>query len=357
VALHPSDEIGPYPAEVRHRIRRDVQADYARAALALNDRGVSVVSLQHDFRIWGGDDGAYVLDFVRSLQLPCVLTLHDVLPNPTNSQRQILSELVDTASATVVMSLSAAKSLSDAYGVQPARAELVPHGVPDLPLVSPDAVKPRLGLAGRTVILSFGLLGPGKGYETAIAAMPAIVEAVPSVCYVILGATNPGRRAEESEAYRAALEAQVASLGLAANVRFVDRFVGRVELGTWLEAADVLVTPYPNLDRTVSGALAYGMAAGRPVVSTPYAYASEMLADGRGVLVTPDAPVELAAAITGLLLDAEARDSMGRRAHERSRPMVWWQVGHQYRSIFDRVARAAAGKPSSSKRGLAAVVA
>ena len=357
MALHPSDETGPYPAEVRHRIRRDIQADYPRAALALNDRGVSVVSLQHDFRIWGGEDGAYVLDFVRSLQLPFVVTLHEVLPNPTASQRQVLSQLVDTASATIVMSRAAATSLSAAYGVHPSRAEIVPHGVPDLPLVSPETVKPRLGLAGRTVILSFGLLGPDKGYETAIAAMPAIVEAVPSVCYVILGATHPGRSGEESEAYRAALEAQIASLGLSANVRFVDRFVGRVELGTWLEAADVFVTPYPNLERTVSGSLAYGMAAGRPVVSTPYAYASEMLADGRGILVAPDSPTELAESITGLLLDDEARASMGRRAHERCRPMVWWQVGHQYRGIFDRVAQAAADKPSSSNRGLAAVVA
>jgi glycosyltransferase involved in cell wall biosynthesis len=357
VALHPADEAGPYPAEVRHRIRRDIQADYARAALGLNDRGVSVVSLQHDLRSWGGDDGAYVLDFVRALRIPSVVTLHNVLRNPTASQRQVMKGLVEAASATVVMSRTAATSLREAYGVAPARAEVVPHGVPDLPLVAADAVKPRLGLAGQTVILSFGLLDADKGYDRAIAAMPAVIAANPSVCYVILGATHPGRRSEESEAYRASLQAQAASLGVAGNIKFVDRFVGRVELATWLEAADLILTPCANLERTVSGALAYAMAAGRPIISTPFAYASEMLGDGRGSLLATHSPAALAKAVNGLLADTEMRASMGRRAHQHSRAMVWWKVGHQYRRIFDRVAQAAAGKPAAPDRPLASIVA
>ena len=356
MALHPADETGPYPAEVRHRIRRDVQADYANTALNLNDRGVSVVSIQHDFRSWGGDDGAYVLDFVRALRIPSVVTLHRVLPGPTASQRQVLKELTEAASATVVMSRAAAAALTASYGVAPRRAEIVPHGVPDLPLVSADAIKPRLGIAGQTVILSFGLLDPDKGYDKAIAAMPAVVEACPSVCYAILGATHPGLRSEESEAYRASLQAQVRSLGLEENVKFVDRFVGRVEFATWLEAADLVLTPCSNLGRTVSGTLAYAMAAGRPIVSTPYAYASEMLGGGCGRLVAPDSPAALAEAVIGLLSDADLRASMGRRAHQRSRAMVWWKVGHQYRRIFNRVA-SAAGKPAASDRPLASVIA
>src|SRR5665811_849205 len=191
VALHPADEPGPYPAEVRHRIRRDVQADYVAVARALNDCGVDVVSIQHEYGIWGGNDGAYVLDFVRALRVPAVATLHTVLRHPTLSQRRILTELIDACSGTAVMSRAAASLLTRAYDVEPTRLEIVAHGVPDLPLVAPDTVKPRLRLQGRAVILSFGLLGPGKGYESAIAAMPAVVKAVPSVCYVILGATHP----------------------------------------------------------------------------------------------------------------------------------------------------------------------
>ena len=166
-------------AEVRHRIRRDVSADYTRAAGWLDERGVDVVSVQHEYGIWGGPDGELVLDFVHALKTPVVATLHTVLATPTSSQRRILAELVQATAATVVMSSSAADLLTRSYGIDPGHIEVIPHGVPDLPFVDPESVKPRFGVAGRTVILSFGLLGPGKGYESAIAAMPAVVAADP----------------------------------------------------------------------------------------------------------------------------------------------------------------------------------
>jgi glycosyltransferase involved in cell wall biosynthesis len=354
VALHPVGEPGPYPAEVRCRIRRDVQADYTYVAKNLNDSGVRVVSVQHDFGIWGGDDGEYVLAFARALRIPIVATLHAVPPQPTQAQRDILTELVDRAGASIVMSNSAASMLSRVYGVDAARLDIVPHGVPQLPLVAADTIKPRVGLQGRSVILSFGLIGPGKGCEAVIEAMPAVAEAVPSACYVILGATRPDVLARDGEAYRAGLEARVAALGMADHVKFVDRFVGRVELGTWLEAADVIATPYPDLDRSVSGTLAYASGAGRAIVSTPFAYAVEALADGRGRLVAPGSPAAFAEALTELLRDTELRTALGRRAYERSRGMVWWEIGSQYRRIFDRVSRAA---PARSTRKHEAVVA
>ena len=354
VALHPAGEPGPYPAEVRCRIRRDVLADYTYVARNLSDSGVRVVSVQHDFGIWGGDDGEYVLDFVRALRVPIVATLHTVPPRPTQAQGEILTELVDRASASIVMSSSAASTLSRAYDVDSGRLEIVPHGVPHLPLVAADTIKPRVGLQGRSVILSFGLLGPGKGCETVIEAMPAVAKAVPSACYVVLGATHPDLLARDGEAYRAGLEARVAALGMADHVKFVDRFVGRVELGTWLEAADIIATPYPDLDRSVSGTLAYAMGAGRAIVSTPFAYAAELLADGRGRLVAPGSPAAFAEAFTELLRDTELRTALGRRAYEHSRGMVWWEVGSQYRRIFDRVSRTA---PIRSTRRYEAVVA
>jgi glycosyltransferase involved in cell wall biosynthesis len=342
VALHPLSGPATYPSEVRQRIRRDVQEDYLSAAAALNASSIDVISIQHEYGIWGGPDGSYVLDFVRALRRPVVTTLHTVLRRPTRSQREILTSLVDLSTTTVVMSQAAATMLARSYGVDQRRLEIVPHGVPNLPLVDPDSIKPRLDLEGRSVILSFGLLGPGKGYESAIAAMPAVVEAIPSAVYVILGATHPDLLLREGEAYRQRLEAAAAQAGVTDAVRFIDRFVGRVELGTWLEAADVFVTPYPNLDQIVSGTLSYAMGSGKAVVSTPYAYAKERLANGRGRLVAPESSAALAEAFIDLLGNRERRLAIGRRAYEYSRNMVWSSVGAEYNRIFAEAVLAAA---------------
>ena len=318
---------------------------------------MKVVSLQHGNGIWGGEDGSFVLDFIRTLRVPLVVTLHDVPADPSPAQRSIMVELVETAAATIVMSQAAASEMARSYGIAADRLDIVPGGVPHLPQVAADTIKPRLGLQGRAVILSFGLLEPAKGCEAVIEAMPAVVEAVPSALYVILGATEPDLLATVGDAYRTVLEARVAALGLGQSVRFVDRFVGRVELGNWLEAADVVTTPYPNLDRTVAATLSFAMAAGKPIVSTPYAYALEMLSPDRGRIVPPGSPEDLASSFIELLGDPELRASMGRRAYEHSRGMVWWEIGSQYRRIFARATAAAASRPRSAARSFAAVVA
>jgi glycosyltransferase involved in cell wall biosynthesis len=338
VALNPPDEAGAYPPEVRHRIRRDVLGDYMTAARRLNDGGADVISIQHEYGIWGGQDGEYVLDFVRALERPAVATLHTVLRNPTPHQRQVLIRLVGASSASVVMSRSAADLLTRVYGVDPRRVDVIPHGVPELPLVHADSVKPQLGIQGGPVILSFGLLGPGKGLESVIAAMPAVLSAVPTARFVVLGATHPDLLRREGEAYRRSLQERAAAFGVAGSVMFVDRFVAKAELGAWLTAADIFVTPYPNLDQIVSGTLAYAMSAGRAIVSTPYAYATELLGHGRGRLVEPGSPAALASAFVELLSDPEQRLAHGRLAYMYTRSMVWPQVGAQYRRLFERVA-------------------
>jgi glycosyltransferase involved in cell wall biosynthesis len=336
VALHSAQGPSPYPIEVHHRIRRDEPGDYVTTARSL-DRCVDVVSIQHEYGIWGGDDGSYVIDFARSLRVPIVTTLHTVLQQPSAGQRAILSELVALSDATVVMSRSAASLLTSAYDVDDQRLDIVPHGVPDLPLVDPETFKSGFGVEGREVILSFGLLGPGKGYELALDALPQIVAAHPTVVYVVVGATHPDLLRTEGEAYRQRLEAQVHSLGMANHVRFVDRFVGRVELTRWLEAADVFVTPYPKLDQIVSGTLSYAMGAGRAIVSTPYTYATELLADGRGLLVRSGSATALASGLNEVLGDRELRSRLGRRAYQYSRQMVWSAVGAEYERILERV--------------------
>lgn len=338
VALQPPDKPGFYPLEVSRRIARDVLPDYLSAARWIDEHRFRVVSLQHEYGIWGGEDGAYVLDFVKALRTPVVATLHTVLQNPTPSQRRILTELVHVAAETVVMSTAAASLMTRSYGIDPARLEIVPHGVPQIPQVAPDTVKPQLGLAGHTVILSFGLLGPGKGYEAAIAAMPAVVRADPTALYVIVGATHPDLLRREGEAYRNKLVSLAASLGVADRVRFVGRYVASSELALWLTAADIFVTPYPNLEQIVSGTLSYAMGAGKAIVSTPYAYASERLAQGRGRLVAAGSTDALAEGLIELAMSRSLRADYSRKAREYSRGMHWPEIGSAYRRIFARIA-------------------
>jgi glycosyltransferase involved in cell wall biosynthesis len=339
-ALHAPGDTDLYPSEVRHRIRRDVLADYLKVARNLNRSSAGVVSIQHEYGIWGGADGEFVLDFVRALTKPVVTTLHTVPQNPSTRQRAILVGLIDASAASVVMSQSAARLLTRVYGIAPNLLDVVPHGVPSLPLVAPDTIKPAIGLAPGPVILSFGLLGPGKGYETVIEAMPSVIDTDPAARYVVLGATHPELLRREGEAYRARLMRLADALGVATNVLFVDRYVTRTELGTWLKAADIFVTPYPNREQIVSGTLAYAMSAGKAIVSTPYPYAVEMLEAERGRLVAAGSSKDFAEVLSELLRDPDMRSQLGRRAYDFSRAMVWPEVGARYVRIFSRVGAA-----------------
>lgn len=326
---------------MHHRIRRDVREDYPRVATSL-ERCADVAAIQWGGGIWGGEDGESVLDFMRALKLPAVATLHTLPVDPSPREREILVELVESARAAVVMSQAAAEVLRSGYGIDRDLVEVIPYGVPDLPIMPAATIKPSVGLDGRDVILSFGLLAPGKGYELLIDALPAIVKARPKATYVIVGATHPDVRLRDGEQYRISLTSRAAKLGMADHVRFVPEFVGRVELARWLQAADVLVTPTPDLGTLVSGPLSHAMAAGRAIVSTPYPYAVELLADGRGLVLPPTAtaqlPAALADAVTRLLTDEPARLAMGALAHESRRDAAWTKVGTAYQELFARVA-------------------
>jgi glycosyltransferase involved in cell wall biosynthesis len=326
----------PFPLEVHHRIRRDERADYAATGRALGSC-VEAVSIQFDYDTWGGDDGEFVFDLVQALDVPAVATLHAVPRTPTPRQRTVLADLIASVDATVVMSKSAATLLTNDFGVDPHRLTVIPHGVPDLPLADPAVIKASLGLDGRQVILSFGLLGPTKGHELMLEALPAVIAANPAACYVIVGVTHPDLLEADGETYRATLVARVKALKLGNHVRFVDEFAHRVAMTRWLQAADIVVTPYTDLDQMVSGTLSYAMGAGRAIVSTPYAYAAELLADGRGVLVGAPSPSSFATALNKVLGDDKLRAALGRTAYDDSRRMVWSEVGAQYRALFQRV--------------------
>lgn len=321
-------------------------ADYRRAAAAIGASGAQVVSVQHEFGIYGGPDGIHLLALLDRLDVPAVTTFHTILTRPSARQRAILRELGSRSAASVVMSWTAARLLADVYDVAPHRIRMIPHGVPDLARADSSRRKASLGLAGRPVILSFGLLGPGKGYETVIEAMASVSRAVPGSLYVILGATHPDLLRREGERYRDGLRQRAADLGVEDHVRFEDRFVGASELGRWLQSADVFVTPYPNLEQIASGTLSYAMGAGLPVVSTPYVYARELLANGRGLLVPPREPDALAEALVSVLSDDARRAELADRAYAFGRSMTWPTVGAAYRGLFARVA----GSPEISAR-------
>ena len=339
------DEERDFPAEVRLRLRPDRPADYLGVADRLNRTGYDVVSVQHEFGIYGGPDGVHVLDLLDELEVPVVTTFHTVRAHPSDHQRRILREIGRSSSRVVVLSEAAARRLPLIYDIDPATVQVIPHGVPDLPFVDPETIKPLVGLSGRPTVLSFGLLGPGKGYELAIRAMSGVVREVPNACYVILGATHPDLRRREGEAYRESLKALVTDLELGRHIQFEDAYVDLPTLGRWLQAADVFVTPYPGAEQVVSGTLAYALGTGKALVSTPYAYARELLAGGRGQLVPFGDSLVMGREIGRFLTDQGARDRARRLAYEHGRKMTWPVVGRAYRKLFAEVVAEAAAPP------------
>ncbi|WP_226019248.1 glycosyltransferase family 4 protein [Novosphingobium sp. FKTRR1] len=303
-------------------------ADYALAARRINESCADVVWIQHEFGIFGGPDGAYVCDLVEQIMAPVVLSLHTVLAAPAPEQEHILRFLIGRASAIMVMSQHGRDLLVTRYGADPATVRVIAHGAPDRPFGREDMFKARLGLAGRDVITTFGLIGPGKGLERMIEALPAIVERHPQVLYRIIGATHPNLVAHQGEAYREGIEALAQRLGVEDHIAWDNRFLDTDDLLDQLEATEIYVTPYPNLQQSTSGTLSYAVALGKAVVSTPYLHARELLADGAGVLVEPDSSEDLARAINALLDDRALLMETRRRAYAVGRRTIWPEFAH-----------------------------
>jgi glycosyltransferase involved in cell wall biosynthesis len=319
----------------QHLICRDVRSDYARVAEQVNASGVELVSIQHEFGIFGGDAGDLLLDFTSRLAMPFVVTLHTVIERPSPDQLRVVCELARSAAQVVVMARKGAELLRSIYNVHPDKISVVPHGAPDRPLQDTQRFKPAHGWDGRRVALTFGLLSPGKGIETVIEAMPEIAKACPKALYVVLGATHPELVRREGEAYRDRLQARARDLGVERNVCFVDKYCEIEELLDYLCAADVYVTPYLNEAQITSGTLAYAIAMGRPVVSTPYWHAVEVVTPEMGRLVQFNDTDGFAGAIAELLSDPDLCNLCSQFAYQQGRRTIWSEFANHHIELFE----------------------
>jgi glycosyltransferase involved in cell wall biosynthesis len=322
-------------SKVIETIEKENRDDYKRAARLLTKQNVSLLCIQHEYGIYGGDHGEYIVDLARAASMPVVVTLHTVLPNPSEPQKRILKELEKHTAFFVVMAHKAIELLQNAYGIAPEKIRFIPHGAPNTPFKAGKDAKAKFGLQGRRVLSTFGLIAPSKGIEDAIAAMPAIVAREPRATYLILGETHPVVRQREGEEYRESLMRQVQTLGIQDNVRFVDKYLTLQQLMDYLLATDIYITPYyANPHQITSGTLAYAMATGKVIISTPYLYAEELLAEGRGFLYPFRDTTALAEQAVRLLTNPELFEKTRKRAYEYGRAMTWQSVGLQYTRLF-----------------------
>jgi len=335
--VNDTEEGYSYPARIRFELSQDELASYRQAADFLNFSNIDLVCVQHEYGIFGGPAGAHILELLRRLQMPIVTTLHTVLREPNFDQRMVMEEIAALSDRLIVMSRQAAEILQEVFQVPNSKIDLIPHGIPDLAFTDPQFYKETFGTEGKDVLLTFGLLSPNKGIENVIKALPAILSKHSNVVYMISGVTHPHVLRHEGEKYRLYLQQLAKDLGVEANVIFRNRFVSPQELVEVIGAADIYITPYKHKGQVVSGTLAYALSAGKAIISTPYLHATELLDEGRGVLVPFDDPQALAAKTIELLDNGTARHAMRKRAYLYTRDMVWNRVAQQYMGSFERV--------------------
>ncbi|MGI8968569.1 MAG: glycosyltransferase family 4 protein [Chloroflexota bacterium] len=333
-------DLHDYQGRVRYQIESDDLDSYLEVADALNKSRVQVVNIQHEYGLFGGRDGEFVVEFMRRLDKPIVVTMHTVLPHPDGHFKEITQAMLSEAAAVVVLARSAVRMIADNYELAEERIHVIPHGIPVF--TRKESIRRRtkklLGLGERPLLSTFGLIGPSKAIEYVIQALPSIVEQQPNVLYLVIGETHPNVRRQEGEAYRNSLIELAKELGVQKHVRFNNRFLSNSELIRYLAATDVYIMAYLNKDQIVSGTLAYAVGCGKAVVATPFTYAKELLSDGRGVIVPFKDPDAIAVGVNSLLGDRRKLLQMEDRAYRFSRPMTWPNVARMYLELFRYVA-------------------
>lgn len=323
-----------YPPTVVANLIQDDRGSYREIADIVNHHPCDALNVQHEYGLFGGENGEWIIDLIALVRKPVTVSLHTVLPEPTPDHLRVVRTICATASAVVVLSATGKDILIERYGIDPQKVNVIHHGVPDVPFRDTESAKTTLGLRNRQVVSTFGLINRGKGLEYAIEAMRDVAATHPDALYLILGQTHPVVRRHEGEVYRESLEKLVAEYGLGNNVRLVDRYLGFDELVQYLQATDIYLTPYLNPVQIVSGTLAYAVGLGKAIVSTPYLYAEELLAHGRGFLVQFRDAVSIANTMNSLFDDRALRASTERRAYRFGRQMTWPHVAQEYGSLF-----------------------
>lgn len=334
----PGGEVRHYGPEVTARLQQNRRESYQDIAALVNAHPAQMLNIQHEYGLFGGDRGEWLIDLLQAVEKPVALTLHTVLPEPDEIMLRVTRELCRYATTVVVLSETGRDLLARVYHVDPERVRVIHHGVPDVPFRSTDSAKASFGIGQRTVISTFGLINRGKGLEFAIEAMRSVVDRHPEALYLILGETHPVVRRQEGESYRESLQQLVRDLGLQNNVQLIDKYLDFDELVSYLEATDIYLTPYLNPTQIVSGTLAYAVGCGKAIVSTPYLYAEEVLANHRGFLCNFRDAKSIAHTVTALLDDPALRRSTERRAYRFGRQMTWPHVAAEYGKLFAELA-------------------
>ena len=337
IALDDKSRNFSYDERVVFKINKECLEDYYRAGDFINESQSEAISLQHEYGMFGGANGIYLLSLLSYIKKPVVTTLHTIQEEPTKQRRYILKKVCDFSRSVIVMSKRGKVLLSEVYGVSPAKVKIIPHGTPDVSFSDTSFYKKYLNAEGRPVIFTFGLIRFSKGLEIAIEAMVEVVKKVPEALYIILGATHPSVKKKNGESYRVVLERLVRERKLEKNVIFRNEFVSKVELIKYLKGSDICLTPYLSGDQISSGVLSYAVACGKAVISTPYLYAEELLVEGRGILVPFKDSRAIAESLIELIEDDKKRQKMQEAAYNFGRNMTWGKVAASYGYLFDNI--------------------
>ncbi|MBU1023094.1 glycosyltransferase family 4 protein, partial [bacterium] len=339
VAMNNIPEGYSYPDKVIRTIYQPKFDEYREAAAFINQSGADVVSIQHEFGIFGGDGGEHLVELMRHLNKPSVVTLHTIFKDPPKLYRSITRDLANFAHGLVVMSDRAVEYLEESYDIPARKVRMIHHGVPTVGFTDPSQFKKIFGFEGRTILGTFGLLGRNKGIEHVIRELPAVVQKYPDLLYVILGETHPEVIKHEGESYREGLVKMAYDLGISQHVKFISKFLELKDLVKFLQAVDLYVTPYQGKEQITSGTLAYSLATGKPIISTPYWYAQELLDDNRGILVDFGENSGIGDALMHLLDNPDERELIRQKAFKFGRQMTWPHVAHRYIEYFKEAMR------------------
>ena len=329
-----------YDSKVIAGIGQHTRGDYLKAARKLNDSDIDLLVIEHEYGIFGGEHGEYILDLIDNLEIPVVTTLHTILSEPDLKQRLIINSLGKKSAKIVTMAQNTKYLLQSVYGVDPCKIEVIHHGVPKKLIQSRESLKKKYGYENMQIISTFGLIGPGKGIELGIKAVSKVVKENKDILYLILGQTHPALK-EEGISYRNKLEELVEKLNLGENVKFINKYLSKDEIIQYLQLSDIYLTPYMEKDQAVSGTMAYAVGYGKVIVSTPYLYAKEMLADGRGLLAEFNNPDSMADCIKYIIQNPDKKARMERNTIKIGRTMYWDKVAKRYTEMFLNIIKSA----------------